>query len=207
MLSLANLSNSTLNNAPVSVDILRKDALSIHRLIHTSTTRLSVALGKPPPSYPIALVQLKELTAQVGQLTSCVSSFSPGILRKEAVWSAEETIQALEALVKNFESKCQLNESQPRNEEYLAKMGTVHDAVKKAQNLSLDEKEAIAKAWQVNKDGLNDSFAEVKEMMKDTRVEDEEDAFDDGWDELGGNFQKKLSMEERERVKKVGDCG
>jgi hypothetical protein len=176
--------------------------LSLHRLIHTSTTRLSVSLGKPPPSYPIALVPLKDLTSNVSQLASCASSLPPGALRKEAVWAAEETVQALDALVQYFDSRCRQGETV--GNEYLAKTGAVHDAVEKAEKMSRDEAEAVAKAWRTNGESLEDSLKEVKEMMEDAEDEaEEQDEFDDGWDELGEGFGGKLKPEEMERVKKV----
>ncbi|KAF8517528.1 hypothetical protein BU17DRAFT_91654 [Hysterangium stoloniferum] len=199
--SLNSLSQSTSDTESASVDVLRKDTLSIHRLIHTSSTRLSVALGKQPPSYPIALVPLKDLTSQVGQLTSCTTVFPPGLLRKEAVWAAETTIQALEALAQHFATICRQNKAD--DQEYLIKTGAVHDAVMKAAELSESEIDAAVKRWKVNAESLEDSLGEVKEMMEEKREADSEDATDDGWDELGEGFSDTLSVEEMDRVKKV----
>jgi hypothetical protein len=198
--SLANLScsKSSLDTASVAASTLRTDALSIHRLIHVSTTRLSVALGKPPPSYDLALVQLKDLTTQVGQLASCVSSFPSGMLQKEAIWSAERTIHALEIFAQTFETACRQDK---HNKEYLVKMGAVHEAVEAAQDMSINENAALAKAFKRNVDSLNDSLAEVKEMMANDNASTM--GFSDGWDELGEEFQKSLTVEERKRVNKV----
>jgi Grap2 and cyclin-D-interacting, N-terminal len=177
---------------------LRKDMLSLHRLIHTSTTRLSVSLGKPPPSYSLAQVPLKDLASQVVQLTSCTCSYPPGTLRREAISVFEGTIRALTALVRHFEKQCR--QGGTGGEEYLAKTAAVHDAVTSAESLSSDETEAIITAWKANGETLEDSLKEVKEM------EDEQSSENggDGWDELGEDFGRKLKPEERQRVKQVG---
>ncbi|KAF8499932.1 hypothetical protein JB92DRAFT_923331 [Gautieria morchelliformis] len=190
------------NTKPVAD--LRKDMLSLHHLIHTSTTRLSVSLGKPPPSYSLAQVPLKDLVSQVVQLTSCACSYPPGILRREAIWASEGTIRALAALVRHFEKQCRQGETS--GEEYLAKTGAIHDAVTKAENLSNDETEAIIRAWKVNGESLEDSLKEVKEMEdKDGDEEQEQSNEDggDGWDELGEEFGRKLKPEEMQRVKQI----
>jgi cyclin-D1-binding protein 1 len=208
MESLATLATSHSNTTSAPVDVLRKDALSLHRLIHNSTTRLSVSLGKPPPSYSIAKVPLKDLGSQVAQLTSCTCSFPPGVLRKEAVWAAEVTIRALETLVQHFES--QYLQDEFGGDEYLAKTGAIHDAVVKAEQMSSDETEAIVKVWKLNGESLDDSLREVREMMEKKDV-DKDDVGEpgeeggDGWDEVGEGFGGALNPEEIKRVEKV--CG
>lgn len=202
--SMATLTPDTSNAQSASVEVLRKDALSLHRLIHTSTTRLSVSLGKLPPSYALAQVPLKDLAYQVSQLTSCTCSFPLSILRKEAVRAAEETIRALESLAQHFEKQCRGDDTSA--DEYLAKTGVVHDAVMRAEKLSSDETEAIAKVWRLNGESLEDSLREVKEMMEEKDVENtDENESSDGWDELGEEFGRKLNSEEMQRVKQV--CG
>lgn len=202
--SLAKLARNPVNTTSAPVRVLRQDALSLHRLIHTTTTRLSVSLGKPPPSYPIAQVPLQDLKSQVEQLASCTCSFPRGVLRKEAIWAAEETILALESLVQYFESQCRRDEI--KGEAYLAKTGAIHDAVVKAETMSKDETEAIIKAWKQNAEGLEDSLREVKEMMEEKEVEESDEGGGDGWDELGEGFGDKLSAEEMQRVKQVRCC-
>jgi hypothetical protein len=160
-----------------------------------------VSLGKPPPSYPIALVPIKDLTSQVEQLTSCVIAFPPGLLRKEAIWAAEATIQALEALVNHFETNCRQNKA--GGQEYLAKTGAVYDAALKAEQLSKSEVDAVVKRWEANAEALEDSLGEVKKIMEEKGEVDPENSIDDGWDELGDGFGDKLSAEEMDRVKKV----
>lgn len=205
--ALADLSRSTAGDNTIPVDVLRKDYVSINRLIYGTTSKLSVALGKPPPSYALAPPPIKELSEQAGQLVSCTSTFPQGVLRKEAVWAAEETVQALDALAKHFLSNCALEDTATHGDDYLTTTGAVHAAVEKAVKISDSEREAIAKAWKANAEGLSDSLGDVKEMMEEQGKkgdnEDEEDGFDDGWDEFGKEFQKKLSPEERERVAKV----
>ena len=201
LVSITTLTSDSSNTNSSPVEVLRKDALSLHRLIHASTTRLSVSLGKPPPSYPLAQVPLRDLTSQVAQLTSCTCSFPPGILRREAIWAAEETIRALEALVQHFEKQCLQNET--NRDEYLAKTGVVHEAVMKAEKLSSDETEAITKVWKLNGESLDDSLQEVKQMMEERGVENPEEDGSDGWDELGEEFGRKLNLEEMQRVKQV----
>ncbi|KAF8582322.1 hypothetical protein K439DRAFT_163118 [Ramaria rubella] len=192
---LVSLSNSSANDTTAPVDILRKDALALHRLLHTYSTHLSVSLGKPPPSFPIALVTLNSLTSQVEQLVSCTSSFPSGALRKEAVWAAKTTIQALKTLSQYFESRYRQDE--PVGDEYLVKTGAVHDAVVKAENMSKDETEAIVKLWKTNGDALEDSLKDVKEMMEE---KDDGEVEEDGWDELVEGIGRKLSPEEIKRV-------
>jgi len=199
--SLNSLSQSTAKTEIASVDVLRKDTLSIHGLIHTNSTRLSVALGKQPPSYPIALLPLKDLISHVGQLTSCTTAFPPGLLRKEAVWAAETTTQALEVLARHFATNCRQDKAE--DQEYLIKTGAVHDAVLKAAELSEGEVDAVVKRWKANAEALEDSLGEVKEMMEDKGEVGSENASDDGWDELGEGFGGKLSVEEMNRVKKI----
>lgn len=228
-LSKLSLDSSNTTSAPEELsEIVRKDMLSLHRLIHTSTTRLSLSLGKPPPSYSIAKVPLKDLKSQVEQLTSCTYSLPPGVLRKEAVWAAEETILALNSLAQHFESQCRRD--QIGGDEYLAKTGAIHDAVVKAEQMSTDETAAIVKVWKMNGESLEDSLREVREMMEKKDVEnddvverdmkkqdvgtkdaekkdvDESDGDEgDGWDELGEGFGGALNPEEMERVEKVSN--
>ena len=187
-----------------SIDVLRKDMLSLQRLIHISTTRLSVSLGKPPASYPIALGPLTDLTSHVNQLAACASAFPSPALRKEAMWAAAETVRALGALAQHFECRCGRGETV--GDAYLTMTGAVHEAVEKAGQMSGDETEAVVKAWKINGESLQDSSKEVREMMEDAEGGAEGNGFGDGWDELGEGFGGKLRPEEMERVTKVM-CG
>lgn len=181
---------------------LRNDAISIQRLIYSNTTRLSIALGKPPLSYDAALVSIKDLDTEVGQLVSCVSLIGSGILRREIAWAAEETVQALLNLSQHFSDKCQRG---VMDEEYLAKTGAVHEAVRKAEDVSEDEYAAFAKTWKLNSEGLKDSLDEVKQMLEEEDSGDTELDKNDGWDDALGDSLPKLSGEELTRVKKVAN--
>ncbi|GJJ12359.1 hypothetical protein Clacol_006600 [Clathrus columnatus] len=179
--------------------VLRNDAISIHRLVYSNTTRLSIALGKPPPSYDVALVPIKDLNTEVGQLVSCASLFSSHSLRREIAWAAEETIQALSGLSKHFLDTCQKGIT---DEAYLAKTGAVHEAVRKAERVSENEFAAFTKTWASNGESIKDSLSEVKQLLEEQPDDDKLDE-EDGWDDALGQSMPKLSETEIERVKKL----
>lgn len=182
------------------MSILRKDTISIQKMIYTNTTRLSLVLGKSPPSYKAALEPINDLSTEVGQLLSCISLFSSGILRQEVFWAADGTVQALFSLAKHFVDKCSKDIV---DEEYLAKTGAVHEAVRKAEEVSRDEYAAFVKSWKLNGEALKDSLDEVNQMLEEKGTVDDESGIKDDWDEILGGSTTKLSDKEMERVKKL----
>lgn len=195
----ATTANEQTKTKPI-MSILRKDTVSIQKLIYTNTTRLSLVLGKPPPSYKAALEPIKDLSTEVGQLVSCISLFSSGILRHEVFWAADGTIQALFGLAKHFLDKCSKDIV---DEEYLARTGAVHEAVRKAEEVSQNEFAAFVKSWKLNGEALKDSLDEVKQMLEEKNTVDDECDIKDDWDEVLGGSATNLSDKELERAKKV----
>lgn len=186
-LALAALKSSDIHPNPIvaQATVLHADFISIASLIHSHTTRLSLALGKQPPTIPAAIATLKTLSDQINSLASCALAFHDDqhgkTLSKEVRWSAEEIVETYSTLVKGF---VQL----PTSTAYLQRTGAAHAACDKAKSIPKTNSEAVNKRIKNNSEALEDAISELEELIEgddDSEAEDGEDEDDGGWGELG----------------------
>lgn len=126
----------------------------------------------------------------------------------EATVIAKDVLAAARALFQTFltvNSNKSASHHGARGDDYLIRTGALHDIIDKARSkggFSTDNLAAVIKLWKRNQESLEDGRNEVQETM-DSTGNDAEDAFDDGWDELGFSSSLKPSATEMERIKKV----
>jgi len=178
---------------------LRKDFLSLMTLIHSYTTRLWMALGKKPSTPAAAVPILETLSQHIQNLSGCAGAFDRNqfgnSLSNEARLAAQEVLQATKVLLRAYANNSEEPDSSQRT-------GTVHDACDRHRNLSMDNREAVAKIWKNDQEALKDALKEVEELLSPS----DEDALGNGWDELDqelGDLASELTEAEVSLVKKV----
>jgi hypothetical protein len=180
---------------------LRRDFLSLHSLIHASSTKVALALKPSSPQYKAALTPLKDLSNNVAALIHSIRLMrrdqSTTIL-KEYTSLAQNVIGAVESLAQMF-----LDSTATATEEfYLVRTGTIHDLIdmaRKPGGLSVTSREAVRKRWLQNHESIVDGAEEIQQICSP----EGDDFIDDGWEELGIN-STKLSPSELDRTEKVG---
>lgn len=180
-------------------------------LLRGSTTKLSLALKPSSPTYNAALSPLKDISDQISAISHCVRLFenSQGVtLREEVTSVAKNIIQSVRSLLQTFLDieKNGIHTSMGQaGDEYMVRIGTVHDTLNQAASLSTDNLTSVRKKWVQDYSTLEDGFNEVGEMAQvdpDSLEGSDEDEEDDGWGELGLG-SRKMNAEEVERAKKV----
>jgi Grap2 and cyclin-D-interacting len=182
---------------------LRKDFLSLLSLIHTSSTKVALALKPSSPQYKAALTPLKDLSNNVAALTHSIRLMrrdQSATILKEYTSLLQNVIAALESLAHMF-----LDPTTAATEEYLIRTGTIHDLIdiaRKPGGLSITSRDAVRKRWLQNHESIVDGAEEIQQVCnpKDTEGDD---FIDDGWEELGIN-STTLSPSELDRTEKVG---
>ena len=178
---------------------LRKDFLSLLTLTHSYTTRLWMALGKQPSTPAAAISILENLSQYIQSLSGCAGAFDRNqfgnSLSNEARLAAQEVLEATKVLLKAYANNFAGADSAQRT-------GSVHDACDRHKNLSMDNREAVAKIWKNDQEALKDALKEVEELLSTSG----EDALDNGWDELDQELSvpaSALTEAEVSLVKKV----
>jgi len=191
---------------------LRTDFMSLLSIIHSATTKVALSLKPTSPQYKASLVPLRDLTNNVAALVHSIRLMrqTQGLtVMKEYESVAKNVISAVKSLVQSLRSPPVGNV--PSTEQYLVRTGEVHDIidrVRKAGGLSSNNRDAVRKVWLQDHDSLQDGAEEIKEICKpavsNAKDEDEdEEAFDDGWEELGIDSSQTLSPSELDRAEKV----
>jgi hypothetical protein len=191
---------------------LRTDFISLLSIIHSAATKVALSLKPTSPQHKASLVPLRDLTNTVAALVHSIRLMrrKQGLtLMKEYESVAENVISAIRSLVQSLLSP-PVDQSLS-TKEYLVRTGEVHeiiDRVRKAGSLSLSNRDAVQKIWLQDYDSLQDGAEEIKGMCKpagsNTENEDEDgDVFYDGWEELGVDSNRKLSLDELDRAEKV----
>jgi Grap2 and cyclin-D-interacting len=182
-----------------TVAALRKDLLSLLTLIHSYTTRLWMALGKKPSTPAAAISILESLSQHIQNLSGCAGAFDRNrfgnSLSNEAGFAAQEVLQATQVLLRAYANNHTDSDSAQRT-------GSVHDACDRHKNISIDNREAVAKIWKNDQEALKDAIKEVEELLSTS----DEDALDNGWNELDqelGSPSSELTEAEFGLVKKV----
>ena len=109
--------------------------------------------------------------------------------------AAQEVLQATKVLLRVYANTFADGDSAQRT-------GSVHDACDRHKNLSMDNREAVTKIWKNDQEALEDALKEVEELLSTS----EDDALDDGWNELDqelGGPASELTEAEAGLVKKV----
>jgi hypothetical protein len=178
---------------------LRKDFLNLLTLIHSYATRLWMALGKKPPTPAAAVSILEALSQHIQNLSGCAGAFDRNrfgnSLSNEARLAAQEVLQATKVLLRAYENNSVDSDSAQRT-------GSVHDACDRHRSISVDNREAVSKIWKNDQEALKDALKEVEELLSTS----DEDALDDGWNELDqeiGGPASELTEAEVSLVKKV----
>ncbi|EKM55503.1 uncharacterized protein PHACADRAFT_95478, partial [Phanerochaete carnosa HHB-10118-sp] len=186
-----------------SLDLLRKDYLSILTLIYTNTTKASLVL-RPSPAYKASLAPLQELTKYVSSLATCTTLFDAHglILTKEVRRHSNDLLEHVRVFAQTLQQQDDLS-----SKEYLIRAGAVHDAVEQIRKaLPADNRAAVQGRLSSDRDILTDCLGEVQEMVKEGCGEEGEldDWVDeDGLEELGLGTSKPLSEAECLRAKRV----
>ncbi|KAN0123862.1 hypothetical protein V8E52_002352 [Russula decolorans] len=211
--------NSATQRLPLSS--LRTDFLSLHSVVYSNTTKLSIALNPSNPTYSATAIPLKDLITHSSTLASNASSFLPDVhgraLTAEVHSTATDVLTALQelahahlSLLAKSASKddAAIPTSKTTNDTYLAKTGVVHELIAQAkadhpQGLSRTNLIAVRKRWREHSDLVADAAA-VLEIEADPPDDDDEnidDDFDDGWGDISD--PGKQSPEQVELAKKI----
>ncbi|KAH9079403.1 hypothetical protein EDB83DRAFT_2342405 [Lactarius deliciosus] len=198
-------------NIPLST--LRTDFLSLLSLIHSNTTKLSIALNPSSPAYSAAQRPLKDLITNSSTLASNASLFLPDVhgrtLTAEVHSIAKSVLTALEDLARAHLSLITRVPTEAASEEYLSKTGIVHELIAQAkaghpQGLSRTNLVAVRKRWLEHAETVSDAEAmlEVETFADD----DDDDKDSDGWDDpeldLGSDSGKQIAVQ-KEIAKKI----
>ncbi|KAF7976299.1 hypothetical protein HWV62_5814 [Athelia sp. TMB] len=182
-----------------------------------SDKQKALTLKPSGPSYPAALVPLKDLTTNTAALSHCARLFDGDAhgctLSKEVITTVRDVIEAVRALIQTFlalQSHAGTGTGQA-GEEYMVRTAGVHDLIDKAKGpngLSKDNMGAVRKVWTQDRGSLEDGFREVGEMIEEAEEEGGDEAEDDdeddgGWGELGLGHSVKMTGDELERTKRV----
>lgn len=177
--------------------------MSLLTLVYTSTTKVALTLRPQEPAYTAALEPLRDLAKYLTSLTACATLFDAhgATLALEARSATKQIPEAVRSLVRVL--------LEGEGEDYLVPTGTVHDLIERAKReLPADNRGAVRKKWISDRSMLDDSFAEVTDMIEEGTQDGEEDVDDEGfdddeWDELGLGSNKNMSAAELDRAKKV----
>lgn len=172
-----------------------KDFTSLLSLTYQDITKLAVALKPPAPTFNAAISPAKDLATHLDALASCTCSIdgrNSGVtITREIRWSAEEVLNAVDALLlvyvgdAHFSHEIEEGEgSASEGAPYLVRTGVVHEAIDRARGLPQNNREAVRCRWDGILGGIDDCFREIKDMIDED--EDESDGWD-GWDELLGS--------------------
>ncbi|KAK7014864.1 hypothetical protein R3P38DRAFT_3321745 [Favolaschia claudopus] len=199
--------------ASESVQVLRKDLVSLMSLLYAATTKVSLALKPSKPTYSAALAPLKDLSDHVSALFHCANLFVPHIqgatLVREVHSLVRDAIESIKALSQTFleiEASDSRQGSGQAGDEYMVRTATVHSVLDKARALSPDNVAAVRKQWKEDAASLEDGFREVGDMIDEEESEadvQDDDDFDDGWGGIGIGKSQKMTLEERDRTKKI----
>ena len=189
--------------AAPTLDVLRKDYLSLLTLIYTSTTKVSLVLRPSEPAYKASLPPVADLTKHISSLATCTALFGEHglILAKEVRRHTDSLIENVRSLARTL-----CKQDDPLDKEYLVRTGAVHDAVEQIRKqLPLDNNAAVQKRLVGDRDLLADCLEEIQEMVKERNDEvgDDDDWGEDSLDELGLGSSKPLSATELSRAKRV----
>ena len=181
-----------------SIEVVRKDLISIISLIYSYSTRLWIALGKQPPTPSAAIPTLQDITNHVRSLYGCAIFFRDmegKTLAAEVHTSATEILLAMQVLLEGYSA-------QERGENLMRKTGALHEACERGKNLSVDNREAVLKIWKQDGDAVKDAIKELNALLNPQPA----DGDLDGWDELLGEEAggTELSEGDISTIKKVG---
>ena len=125
---------------------------------------------------------------------------------REVASTAEDVIESVRALLQSFLAN-ETHNAEPSGNEYLVRIGAVHDRITKARapgGVSADNLASVRKKWEEDHVAMVDGLHELDEMIKHAQGSgNEEDLENDGWDELGLQSSQKMDQTELERAKKV----
>ncbi|KAJ3492358.1 hypothetical protein NLI96_g14 [Meripilus lineatus] len=195
------------------VSLLRKDFLSLLTLVYTSATRISLVLRPSEPAYSASQTPIREITAHVSGLTTCATLFDAhGKTLAETVRrSAIEVCETVASFAQGFLNTASSSSDTQSKEDYLVRTGAVHECIERIRkNIPESNLAAVKAHWSQDRSMLDDSLAEVTEMIEDIGGEEDEGSDDEGFgsdddllDGLGLGATKKLSAAEVDRVKKI----
>ncbi|KIP09482.1 hypothetical protein PHLGIDRAFT_116276 [Phlebiopsis gigantea 11061_1 CR5-6] len=190
-----------------SLDVLRKDYLSLLTLIYTSTTKASLVLRPSEPAYKASLAPVQDLTKHISALTTCAALFDKHglILAREVQRHTASIIEHVRALAETLQ-----RQGDASNKDYLVRTGAVHDAVEQIrEELPADNNAAVQRKLLGDRDLLTDCLEEIQAMTNEKGDHDQDDESEDwdedGLEELGFGSNKPLSAVELMRVKKCGE--
>ncbi|KAH9043243.1 hypothetical protein EDB85DRAFT_1914217 [Lactarius pseudohatsudake] len=199
-------------NIPLST--LRTDFLSLLSLIHSNTTKLSIALNPSSPAFSAAQRPLKDLITNSSTLASNASLFLPDVhgrtLTAEVHSIAKSVLTALEDLARAHLSLITRVPTEAASGEYLSKTGIVHELITQAKaghphGLSRTNLVAVRKRWLEHAESVSDAEA-MLESEAFASDEDEDGKDSDGWDDpeldLGSDSGEQTAVQ-KEIAKKV----
>ncbi|KAF7322975.1 hypothetical protein HMN09_00077100 [Mycena chlorophos] len=192
-----------------TLEIIHRDLVSLLSLLYAAVTKVSLVLKPAKPAYQAALAPLKDLSDHSSALFHCSRHFLPEVhgatLVQEIEFLVKDAMEAIRALAQCFldvESSGIRTASGQAGDEYMVRTATAHTVLKR--DVSTNNLAAVRKRWSNDAASLEDGYREVGEMIEDAdSLDEEEDGFDDGWDELGLGKSQQLDPDELERTKKI----
>ncbi|WVF68271.1 hypothetical protein IAT40_003036 [Kwoniella sp. CBS 6097] len=202
-LSLRALSSNAKNDEPPVTPLppgLGEAVAGLLVNLRQTTTALGLAF-KPPISVDAAIQQLDKTSDHIGKLISCVL-LAHGYLAEEWRNGVEgiggEIVRHIDVLSSSGSTEA----SGSKGDEYLASTGMVWESIDRLANgLSKDQRSAVVRKYKGQQGTVKDAWEEFKGILEEQEddVKGEDEAEDDGWDELdlGG---EALSEDERKRA-------
>jgi len=203
--ALANETPGSVSDDHPTIDFatLRTDFLSLLSLLHAATTKVALALKPGALDHHCAAISpLRDLSKHVAALTFSVRLMHQTqgqTLLAEYKNTAQNAIRSIEHFADGLHSAMSQSHE---DDNYLVAVNKVHqliDNAKRPGTLSLDNKAAVRKRWLQDYDSLLDGVEEIREMTNPT----DEEAFDDGWEDLGLKSKQEFTLEEKARLEMV----
>lgn len=181
-----------------TIDVVRKDLISIISLIYSYSTRVWIALGKQPPTPSAAVPTLQDITKHIRSLYGCTLVFRDlqgKTFAAEVQTSAMDILSAMQVLLKGYSD-------QRHGEEMMRKTASLHEACERGRNLSVDNREAVLRIWKQDNEALKDAIKELNALLSPESADAD---VPDGWDDLLGEDAggTELSEAEINTIKKV----
>ncbi|TFK29936.1 hypothetical protein FA15DRAFT_630677 [Coprinopsis marcescibilis] len=184
------------------LNAIHRDFLSLLSLIYTSTTKIALCLKPSKPVYSASIAPLNDLTKNVGNLSQNVRLITAKhgmTLLKEYKSVATGVIGPLAQLAKALLQNATSSGPPTSDESIVRRAAEVHHAIDKGRGLSASNHVAIRSIWKMDQASLGDAMNELNEMS--TPDPNGYSDFDDGWDELGIEPSKEMTLTELERLK------
>ncbi|KAG8217514.1 hypothetical protein J3R82DRAFT_5662 [Butyriboletus roseoflavus] len=188
------------------------------RLVYNTSTKLSLALKPPAPSYSASIPLLHDLAQHTPALARSTrllhDNLHGAVLVKDVTNRVKDIIDAIRALIQTFLNNAargpRLAGTGASGEEYLVRTAALHDLITNARGISgipKDNRAAVCLSWKSDRESLEDNLQEIARMINQAEsndpLDDSANDSDDGWDEFGLAHATRMDKHELARAKNI----